>query len=137
VGRDGDTPIVLAACHVAGVDALYRIGGAQAIAALAYGTATVPRVDKIVGPGNIWVATAKRLCFGQVDIDAIAGPSEVLIIADGAADAGLVAADMLAQAEHDPLAAAVCVTPDARLAARVAAALDRQLASLPRRAIAA
>src|SRR5207249_1225647 len=84
-----------------------------------------------------WVATAKRLAFGQVDIDSIAGPSEVLVVADGAADAELVAADMLAQAEHDPLAAAICVTPDRRLAARVAAALDRQLASLPRRAIAA
>jgi histidinol dehydrogenase len=137
VGPDGDTPIVLAACHVAGVDAVYRVGGAQAIAALAYGTATVPRVDKIVGPGNVWVATAKRLCFGQVDIDAIAGPSEVLIVADGGADAELIAADMLAQAEHDPLAAAVCVTSDGRLAARVASALDRQLAVLPRRAVAA
>jgi histidinol dehydrogenase len=137
VGPEGDTPIVLAACHVAGVDALYRIGGAQAIAALAFGTATVPRVDKVVGPGNLYVATAKRLCYGQVDIDAIAGPSEVLIVADGSADAELVAADMLAQAEHDPLAAAVCVTPDRRLAARVAAALDRQLVTLPRRVVAA
>ncbi len=137
VGKDGDVSIVLAACHVAGVDILYRIGGAQAVAALAYGTGSVPRVDKIVGPGNVWVATAKRLVFGQVDIDAIAGPSEVLVVADGAADPELVAADMLAQAEHDPLAAAICVTPDHRLAARVAAALDRQLASLPRRAVAA
>jgi histidinol dehydrogenase len=134
--RDGDNPVVLAACHVAGLDALYRVGGAQAIAALAFGTKTIPRVDKIVGPGNIWVATAKRLCFGQVDIDSIAGPSEVLIVADGSADAALVAADMLAQAEHDPLAAAVCVTSDRRLAARVAAALDEQLLALPRRAIA-
>src|SRR6185369_3280259 len=124
VGRDGDTPIVLAACHVAGVDAVFRVGGAQAVAALAFGTATVPRVDKIVGPGNVWVATAKRLCFGQVDIDAIAGPSEVLIVADGSAD-------------PDLLAAAICVTSDRRLAARVAAALDRQLPTLPRRAIAA
>jgi histidinol dehydrogenase len=137
VGPGGDTPIVLAACHVAGVDALFRVGGAQAIAALAYGTATIPRVDKVVGPGNVWVATAKRLCYGQVDIDAIAGPSEVLIVADGSADAGLVAADMLAQAEHDPLAAAVCITTDGRLARRVAEALDAQLAELPRRAIAA
>ena len=136
VGADGDNPVVLAACHIAGVDALFRVGGAQAVAALAYGTERVPRVDKIVGPGNLYVATAKRLCFGQVDIDAIAGPSEVLIVADGSADAELVAADMLAQAEHDPLAAAVCVTPDRRLAARVAGALDRQLASLPRRSIA-
>jgi histidinol dehydrogenase len=121
---------------VAGVDALYRVGGAQAVAALAWGTETIPRVDKIVGPGNVWVATAKRLAFGQVDIDAIAGPSEVLIVADRTADAEVVAADMLAQAEHDPLAAAVCVTTDRRLAARVAVALDRQLAALPRRAIA-
>ena len=137
VGKDGDAPIILAACHLAGVDSLFRIGGAQAVAALAYGTESVPRVDKIVGPGNVWVATAKRLSFGQVDIDSIAGPSEVLVVADGGADAELVAADMLAQAEHDPLAAAICVTPDRRLAARVAAALDRQLASLPRRAVAA
>jgi histidinol dehydrogenase len=136
IAGDGD-PVLLAACHLAGVDALYRVGGAHAVAALAFGTATVPRVDKIVGPGNIWVATAKRLCYGQVDIDSIAGPSEVLIVADGSADAGLVAADMLAQAEHDPLAAAVCVTTDRRLAARVAAALDAQLAALPRRRIAA
>jgi len=137
VGPDGDTPLVLAACHVAGVDRLYRVGGAQAVAALAFGTASVPRVDKIVGPGNVWVATAKRLCFGQVDIDTIAGPSEVLIVADGSADAELVAADMLAQAEHDPMAAAVCVTSERRLAPRVAAALERQLAALPRRAVAA
>jgi histidinol dehydrogenase len=129
--------VIAAACHVAGVDALYRVGGAQAIAALAYGTATIPRVDKIVGPGNVWVATAKRLCFGAVAIDAIAGPSEVLIVADGSADPHLVAADMLAQAEHDPLAAAVCVTADRRLAARVAAALDAQLPALARRAVAA
>ena len=136
-GGDGPPPVVLAACHLAGVDALYRVGGAQAIAALAYGTATVPRVDKVVGPGNVWVAAAKRLCFGAVGVDGVAGPSEVLVVADGAADPELVAADMLAQAEHDPRAAAICVTPDRRLAARVAAALDRQLATLPRRAIAA
>src|SRR5262245_47869892 len=97
-GRDGLDPVVLAACHLAGVDAIFRVGGAQAVAALAYGTATVPRVDKIVGPGNVFVATAKRLCYGQVDIDAIAGPSEVLIVADGSADPAMVAADMLAQA---------------------------------------
>ena len=133
----GPAPIILAACHLAGVDAMYRVGGAQAIAALAYGTRTVPRVDKIVGPGNIYVATAKRLCYGQTDIDLIAGPSEVLIVADRSADPEFAAADMLAQAEHDPLAAAVCVTPDAGLARRVAAALDRQLAVLPRRAVAA
>ncbi len=131
-----DNPLILAACHVAGVDRLYRLGGAQAIAALAFGTETVPRVDKIVGPGNIYVATAKRLCYGHVAIDAIAGPSEVVIVADRSADPELVAADMLAQAEHDPLAAAVCLTTDRRLAARVAAALAAQLATLPRRAIA-
>ena len=135
-GPAGYPPIILAACHVAGVDALYRVGGAQAVAALAYGTATVARVDKVVGPGNIYVATAKRLCYGQIDIDAIAGPSEILVLADGSADARLIAADMLAQAEHDPLAAAVCLTPDARLAVRVLAALASQLATLPRRAIA-
>jgi len=133
----GPAPVILAACHLAGVDALYRVGGAQAIAALAYGTKTVPRVDKIVGPGNIYVATAKRLCYGQADIDQVAGPSEVLIVADRSADPEFAAADMLAQAEHDPLAAAVCVTPDAGVARRVAAALDRQLAVLPRRTIAA
>jgi histidinol dehydrogenase len=132
-GADGHPPIILAACHVAGVDTLYRIGGAQAVAALAYGTASVPRADKIVGPGNIFVATAKRLVFGQVDIDSIAGPSEVLIVADGSAKAVLIAADMLSQAEHDPQAAAICVTPDRRLAERVAGELARQLQALTRR----
>jgi histidinol dehydrogenase len=136
-GAGGHPPIILAACHVAGVDALYRIGGAQAVAALAYGTATIPRVDKIVGPGNAFVATAKRLVYGIVDIDSIAGPSEVLIVADGSASPAVIAADMLAQAEHDPQAAAICVTPDRRLAAAVSAALDEQLRTLPRRALAA
>ena len=136
-GRAGHPPIILAACHVAGVDALYRVGGAQAVAALAYGTATIPRVDKIVGPGNVFVATAKRLVYGQVDIDSIAGPSEVLIVADRTADPDVVAADMLAQAEHDPDAASICVTPDSRVAERVTRALAEQLAALPRRAIAA
>jgi histidinol dehydrogenase len=137
VGAAGDVPVILAACHVAGVGALYRVGGAQAVAALAYGTATVPRVDKVVGPGNIYVATAKRLCYGRIDIDSIAGPSEVLVIADGSADARIVAADMLAQAEHDPMAASICLTSDSRLAARVVIALREQLAALPRRATAA
>jgi histidinol dehydrogenase len=136
-GPAGHPPSILAACHVAGIDALYRVGGAQAVAALAYGTATIPRVDKIVGPGNVFVATAKRLVYGQVDIDSIAGPSEVLILADGSATAEVVAADMLAQAEHDPQAAAICVTTDRRLAERVTAALAEQLAVLPRRGIAA
>jgi histidinol dehydrogenase len=135
-GDGGHPPVILAACHVAGVDALYRVGGAQAVAALAYGTATIPRVDKIVGPGNVYVATAKRLVYGQVDIDAIAGPSEVLIVADGSASPAVIAADMLAQAEHDPQAAAICVTADRRLAARVATALDEQLSTLARRALA-
>jgi histidinol dehydrogenase len=136
-GPGGHATIILAACHVARIDALYRVGGAQAVAALAWGTATIPRVDKIVGPGNLFVATAKRLVYGQVDIDSIAGPSEVLIVADGSAPPAVVAADMLAQAEHDPQAAAICVTPDRRLAGRVAAALAEQLVTLPRRALAA
>jgi histidinol dehydrogenase len=127
---------VLAAAHIAGVDRLFRVGGAQAVAALAYGTRAIPRVDKICGPGNIWVATAKRLVFGAVDIDMIAGPSEVLILADGRARPDLVAADLLSQAEHDPLAAAILVTPSAALATRVAAALEQQLPELSRRAIA-
>jgi histidinol dehydrogenase len=136
-GPTGHPPVILAACHLAGVDELYRVGGAQAVAALACGTRTIPRVDKIVGPGNAYVATAKRLCYGQVDIDSIAGPSEVLILADAGAAPALVAADMLAQAEHDPLAAAICVTTSRPLAGRVAAALDAQLAALPRRGSAA
>jgi histidinol dehydrogenase len=135
-GPAGHPPVILAACHLAGVDTVFRCGGAQAVAALAWGTRTVPRVDKVVGPGNVWVATAKRLCYGRIDIDSIAGPSEVLIVADGTADPGLVAADMLAQAEHDPLAASVCLTPDVRLATRVVTALSEQLASLPRKKVA-
>jgi histidinol dehydrogenase len=136
-GSAGHAQVILAACHLAGIDALYRVGGAQAVAALAYGTQTIPRVDKIVGPGNVYVATAKRRVFGRVDIDSIAGPSEVVVLADATADAETVAADLLAQAEHDPLAAAVCITTSRPLAGRVAVALDRQLARLPRRAIAA
>jgi histidinol dehydrogenase len=127
---------VLAAAHIAGIDRLFRVGGAQAVAALAYGTRSIPRVDKICGPGNIFVATAKRLVFGTVDIDMIAGPSEVLIVADGRARADLIAADLLSQAEHDPLAAAILVTPSAALAARVAQALREQLGELSRQAIA-
>jgi histidinol dehydrogenase len=135
-GRGGVPGTVLAAAHIAGIDRLFRVGGAQAVAALAYGTRSIPRVDKICGPGNIWVATAKRLVFGTVDIDMIAGPSEVLIIADGRARAEYVAADLLSQAEHDPLAAAILVTPSATLAARVARALGAQLGELSRQAIA-
>jgi histidinol dehydrogenase len=135
-GRGGIPAPVLAAARIAGLDRLFRVGGAQAVAALAYGTRSIPRVDKICGPGNIWVATAKRLVFGTVDIDMIAGPSEVLIVADAAARPDLVAADLLAQAEHDPLAAAILVTPSRPLVARVQAELTAQLARLPRRTIA-
>ena len=135
-GRGGVPAAVLAAAHTAGIDRLFRIGGAQAVAALAYGTRSIPRVDKICGPGNIWVATAKRLVFGAVDIDMIAGPSEVLIVADGRARPEFVAADLLAQAEHDPLAAAILVTPSAVLAERVSRELEEQLGELPRQAIA-
>jgi histidinol dehydrogenase len=121
---------------LAGADGFFRVGGAQAVAALAYGTQTVPRVDKIVGPGNIYVATAKRLVFGQVDIDMVAGPSEVLVIADESASPAYVAADMLSQAEHDELAAPLCLTASEQVADAVVHALAEQLASLKRRAIA-
>jgi histidinol dehydrogenase len=127
----------LAACHVAKVARLYRVGGAQAVAALAYGTETVPAVDKICGPGNAYVAAAKRLVFGRVDIDMVAGPSEILVLADGTADPAEVASDLIAQAEHDVRAVAVLVTPSAKLAARAAAEVERQLQDLPRREIAA
>ena len=130
-------PAVLAAARVAGVTEGYRIGGAQAIAALAYGTATIRRVDKIVGPGNIYVALAKRQVFGDVGIDMVAGPSEVLVIADRSANADWVAADLLAQAEHDPMARAILVTDAPDLVKATRAALARQLAALPREAIAA
>jgi histidinol dehydrogenase len=133
---DGILPEVLLAARLAGASRVLRVGGAQAIAALAFGTESIERVDKIVGPGNLYVATAKRQVFGRVDIDMIAGPTEVLIVADGSADAGFVAADMLAQAEHDPLAAAVCITTSAALGRRVVAELEKQLGRLPRRAIA-
>jgi histidinol dehydrogenase len=129
-------PAVLAAARVAGVTEAYRIGGAQAVAALAYGTETIRRVDKIVGPGNIYVALAKGRVFGDVGIDMIAGPSEVMVVADASADPGWVAADLLAQAEHDPMARAVLLTPSRALIAAVAAAAERQLAALPRREIA-
>ena len=129
-------PYILVAADIAGVTEIYKIGGAQAVAAMAYGTATVPKVDKIVGPGNIYVATAKRYVFGQVDIDMIAGPSEILVIADDSADPEFVAADLLSQAEHDELASAILVTPSSALAAKVAAEVDRQLATLIRKDIA-
>ncbi|HIU63090.1 MAG TPA: histidinol dehydrogenase [Candidatus Caccalectryoclostridium excrementigallinarum] len=129
-------PEILAAAKIAGVTKIFKVGGAQAIAALAYGTQTTPAVDKITGPGNIYVATAKKLVYGQVDIDMIAGPSEILVIADESADAERAAADMLSQAEHDVLASAVMVTTSARLAELVAAEIERQLTDLPRREIA-
>lgn len=130
------SPEVRAACHLAGVDAILDAGGAQAIAALAHGTETVPCVDKIVGPGNIYVAAAKRLVFGQVDIDSIAGPSEILVIADDGADADVVAADLLSQAEHDEAAYPLLLTTSSALVPKVQAALRARLAELPRRPIA-
>jgi histidinol dehydrogenase len=132
----GASPEALLAARLAGVDRVFELGGAQAVGALAYGTASVPRVDKIVGPGNAWVASAKRQVYGEVDIDSIAGPSEVLIIADNDADAAWVAADLLAQAEHDREARAILVTTSTSLAAAVGAEVEAQLATLPRRAIA-
>ncbi|MEI6558266.1 MAG: histidinol dehydrogenase [Rhodospirillaceae bacterium] len=129
-------PLVLAAAGLAGVDEIYRIGGAQAIAALAYGTETIKPVDKIVGPGNAWVAEAKRQVFGVVGIDMIAGPSEILVVADGANDPDWIAADLLSQAEHDSDAQSILITDDAGFADRVEAAVGRQLADLPRAAIA-
>jgi histidinol dehydrogenase len=127
----------LAACHAAGVGRLFRVGGAQAVAAMAFGTATIPAVDKICGPGNAYVAAAKRLVFGKVDIDMHAGPSEILVVADAAADPAEVASDLIAQAEHDPRAVSVLVTPSAALAEAAVAEVGRQLADLPRRVIAA
>ena len=129
-------PVILAAAHVAGVDRIYKVGGAQAIAALAYGTESIPKVDKIVGPGNAFVAEAKRQVFGQVSIDMIAGPSEILIIADGASDPRHLAADLLSQAEHDKLASAVLVTDSPELAQAVQAELEVQIPLLERADIA-
>jgi len=129
-------PLVLAAAHLSGVSEIYRVGGAQAVAALAYGTATIAPVAKIVGPGNAYVAAAKRLVFGKVGIDMIAGPSEVLVIADRTGNAGWIAADLLAQAEHDVNAQSILITDDAALAADVERAVEAQLATLPRADIA-
>jgi histidinol dehydrogenase len=126
---------VLAAAHLAGVDEIYRVGGAQAIAALAWGTESIPRVDVISGPGNLYVTLAKKAVYGRVAIDSLAGPSEVLVIADDTAPAELVAADLLAQAEHDPLAAAILLTTSEALAAAMPAALEQQLQGHPRAAI--
>ena len=129
-------PVILAAAYIAGVDRVFRCGGAQAVAALAYGTETVPRVDKIVGPGNAYVAEAKRQVFGQVAIDMIAGPSEILVVADGKSNPKWVAADLLSQAEHDKMASAVLVTDDMALARAVQAEIEGQLPALPRADIA-
>jgi histidinol dehydrogenase len=129
-------PHVLAAAHLAGVDRIFKVGGAQAVAALAYGTETIPRVDKITGPGNIYVATAKKMVFGQVDIDMIAGPSEILVINDGSGDPAHIAADLLSQAEHDELASSVLVTTDEKIAEAVQQQIEAQLACLSRQAIA-
>ncbi len=135
-GRNGINPHVLAAACIAGVDSIYQVGGAQAIAALAYGTKTIPKVDKIVGPGNIYVATAKRLVFGMVDIDMIAGPSEILIINDGAGDPSWIAADLLSQAEHDELASSILLTTSRKMAEAVAAEVSAQIIDLKRKNIA-
>ncbi len=136
-GRDGKVPpSILAAAKIAGVDRIFKVGGAQAIAALAFGTESIPKVDKIVGPGNAFVAEAKKQVFGMVAIDMIAGPSEILIIADGTCEPRFVAADLLSQAEHDKLASAVLVTDSSELAQKVQQELERQLPLLPREEIA-
>lgn len=136
-GRDGKVnPAILAAASIAGVNRIFKVGGAQAIAALAYGTESIPKVDKIVGPGNAFVAEAKKQVFGRVSIDMIAGPSEILVIADGKSNPAHVAADLLSQAEHDKLASAVLVTDSEKLALTVQAELERQLPLLPRQEIA-
>jgi histidinol dehydrogenase len=136
--KDGNVdPVILAAAKLTGVGRVFKMGGAQAIAAYAYGTESVPRVDKVAGPGNIYVQTAKRQLYGVVDIEMIAGPSEIMVIADGGADARFVAADMLSQAEHDVMAAALLITTDEAFAQTVAVEIKRQLPLLPRREIAA
>ncbi|MBL0224333.1 MAG: histidinol dehydrogenase [Geobacteraceae bacterium] len=129
-------PHVLVAARLSGVDRIFRIGGAQAVAALAYGTATLPKVDKITGPGNIYVATAKKLVFGQVGIDMIAGPSEILVISDGSGSPAHIAADLLSQAEHDELASSILITINRSFGERVAAEVERQLTMLSRESIA-
>ena len=136
-GKDGKiNPVILAAASIAGVDEIYKVGGAQAVAALAYGTESIPKVDKIVGPGNAFVAEAKKQVFGLVSIDMIAGPSEILVIADGKSDPVHVAADLLSQAEHDKLASAVLVTDSEALARAVSEELEKQIPLLPRAEIA-
>lgn len=128
-------PLILAAAAIAGVDRVFTVGGAQAVAALAYGTATVPRVDKIVGPGNIYVATAKRLVFGAVGIDMVAGPSEIVVVCDGGTDPDWIAMDLFSQAEHDEDAQAILITPDAGFADSVAASMQRLIADMERREV--
>ena len=135
--RDGKlNPYVLIAAKEAGVDAIYKVGGAQAIAAMAFGTETIPKVDKITGPGNIFVTLAKKAVYGHCDIDMLAGPSEILIVADKTADPVYTAADMLSQAEHDMLASSIVLTDDEALADKVLAEVEKQLAKLPRKEIA-
>jgi len=134
--RGGINPYVMAAIKMLGIKEAYKIGGAQAIAAMAYGTETIKKVDKIVGPGNIYVATAKRMVFGEVDIDMIAGPSEILIIADDSANPAFIASDLLSQAEHDELASSILITNSGRLAEKVNEELEKQLAGLKRKDIA-
>ena len=135
--KDGKVnPVILAAAHVAGIDRIFKVGGAQAIAALAYGTQSIPKVDKIVGPGNAFVAEAKKQVFGVVSIDMIAGPSEILIVADGKSNPAYVAADLLSQAEHDKMASAVLVTDSEELARNVSTELEKQIPLLERREIA-
>ena len=136
-GKDGKVnPAILAAAEIAGVDTIFKVGGAQAIAALAYGTESIPKVEKIVGPGNAYVTEAKKQVYGLVSVDAIAGPSEILMVADGSTDPKFAAADLLAQAEHDKLSTAVLITDSEKLAKAVQAELEKQLAVLPRREIA-
>ena len=135
--KDGKVnPVILAAAYVAGIDRIFKVGGAQAIAALAYGTQSIPKVDKIVGPGNAFVAEAKKQVFGVVSIDMIAGPSEILIVADGKSNPAYIAADLLSQAEHDKMASAVLVTDSAKLARNVSTELEKQIPLLERREIA-
>lgn len=134
-GSEGTSPYILAAAKIAGIDKVYRVGGAQAIGALAYGTETIPQVDKIVGPGNIYVATAKRMVYGLVDIDMVAGPSEILIVNDGTGSPAYIASDLLSQAEHDEMASSVFITTSPEMAEKVKAELKFQLEKLQRVAI--
>lgn len=134
--KEGINPAVLVAADLAGVDRIYRVGGVQAIAALAYGTESIPKVDKIVGPGNQYVATAKRLVYGEVDIDMIAGPSEIVIVSDGNTAPSFIAADLISQAEHDEMAMAILITPSENFAREVNREVDRQLAPLKRASLA-